>query len=125
MSTKTFERSGEAGAGHSTLQRAVAQPDLSREAREHLGRVDAIAADALRDLETISNEIVKLRDEITRRARMIGEATIRLDELQRNASQGYATIRNALDLVLKEFVAIPLPEPAREAGPKPTAASEP
>jgi hypothetical protein len=132
---KPFKRSGEPeGAAvereHSLaaiLQRASAPPELSREAKEHLARVDSIAANALHDLEAVTNDIGRLRDEIVLRARMIGEATIRFDELQRKAGQGYATIRNALDLVFGEFHAIPPAEPAREeaALPAPIVTPEP
>jgi len=97
------------------LQRAASAPDTSTEAKEHLARVDAITTRALRDLQTVSEDIGKLRDEITLRGRMVAEATVRLDELQHKAGKGYVTIRNALDLVRKEFALIPPAEPVRES----------
>lgn len=97
------------------LQRAASAPDTSSEAREHLTRVDAITSRALKDLQTVADDVSKLRDEIALRGRMVAEATVRLDELQRKAGKGYVTIRNALDLVRKEFGLIPPAEPVRES----------
>src|SRR5690348_1374510 len=91
----------------SILHRASLPPELSQEAKEHLKWVQAIGAATLKDLETVTVEIGRLKEEILLRANLISDATIRLDELQRNAGKGYATIKNALELVRKEFAAIP------------------
>jgi DNA repair ATPase RecN len=93
------------------LQRAAAPPDLSQEAKDHLTRVESIAANALKDLEDVSIDVDKLRDEITLRARMIAEATIRLDELQRKAGTAYGTIRSAIEMIRQEFADIPATAP--------------
>ena len=93
------------------LNRAAEPPELSPQAKEHLGRVEAIATGALRDLEAVGDEVGKLRDEITLRARMLGEATVEFDELARTASQGYVSIRNAIDMLRDKFAAGMKPAP--------------
>jgi len=105
------------------LNRAAEPPELSPQAKEHLGRVEAIATNALRDLEAVGDEVGKLRDEITLRARMLGEATIEFDELARTANQGYGSIRKALDMLREKFAtaAPPVPSvPAEQKAPPPT-----
>ena len=94
------------------LNRADAPAELSTQAKDHFARVNSIAGDALRDLEAVSEEVGKLRDEITLRARMLGEATIEFDELARAASQGYSSIRKALDMVRQKFAAAMAPRPS-------------
>ena len=96
----------------SVLPRREAPADLSVEAKDHLTAVESIATGSLKDLKDVSNDIGKLRDEITLRSRMIAEATARLDELQRKAGTGYGTIRNAINMVREEYAAIPDPEPS-------------
>src|SRR5262245_27226953 len=93
---------------------------LSQDAKDHFTRVQSIAAAAVKDLEEVSVDIDKLRDEIMLRSRMIAEATVRLDELQRKAGAGYGTIRNALGMIRQEYAAIPASEPALDfvASPK-------
>jgi hypothetical protein len=84
---------------------------LSPEAKDHFTRVESIASVALKDLADVAAEIEQLREEIMMRARMIGQATVRLDELRSKAAQGYGTIRNALDMIRQEFAAIPATAP--------------
>jgi len=92
--------------------KSVAPPaNMSPQAKEHLGRIDKISADVLRDLEAVTEDIGKLRDEITLRARMLGEATVEFDELARTASQGYVSIRNAIDMLRDKFAAGMKPAP--------------
>ena len=97
------------------LNRADAPPELSPQAKEHFARVNGIATDVLHDVDSVSGEVGKLRDEITLRARMLGEATVEFDELARTASQGYASIRKALDMVRQKFAAAMAPAPALPA----------
>jgi len=93
----------------------AAPPELSQQAKEHFARVNAIASAALSDLEAVHEEIGKLRDEITLRAHMLGEATIEFEELARTASQGYGSIRKALDMVRQKFAGAMTPIPTLQA----------
>jgi hypothetical protein len=102
-------------APEETFKGIVAPTQVSEQAKEHLGRIDRIAADVLRDLDAVSEEIGKLRDEITLRARMLGEATVEFDELARTASQGYGSIRKAIDMVRQKFAAGAKPTPTLPA----------
>src|SRR5262249_14193791 len=92
-----------------------APPELSQQGKEHFARVNAIASEALRDLEAVHDEVGKLRDEITLRAHMLGEAIIEFDELTRAASQGYGSIRKALDMVRQKFAGATTPVPTLPA----------
>jgi hypothetical protein len=83
----------------------------SDQAKEHLARIDRIAADVLRDLQAVSDDIGKLRDEITLRARVLGEATVEFDDLARTASQGYGSIRKAIEMVRLKFANAMSPTP--------------
>src|SRR5262249_11970803 len=91
--------------------RAEVPEDLSREAKDHFTRVESIAAGAPKDLEEGALDIEQLREELIMRARVISQATVRLDEVQRKAGQGYGTIRNALERIRQEFAAIPATAP--------------
>jgi hypothetical protein len=93
------------------LDRADASPELSPHAREHLALVSAIAAGALQDLETVRDDVDKLRVEIMLRARLIAEATAEFDKLVRSAGRGYALIRQSLDMVREKFSAAMMPIP--------------
>jgi len=96
----------------SVLQRPEAPADPSGETKDHFTAAESIASGSLKGLEGVSSDIDKLRDEITLRARMIAEATARLDELKRKAGMGYGTIRNAIEMIREEYAAIPAPEPS-------------
>ena len=93
------------------LQRAAGAADLSQEAKDHVNRVESITASALKDLEEVSVDVEKLREEIIMRATMIAEATMRLDELQRKAGTAYGSIRNAIEMIRQEFADIPATAP--------------
>src|SRR5262245_38045758 len=93
------------------LQRAGGAADLSQEAKDHVNRVESITASALKDLEEVSVDVEKLREEIIMRATMIAEATMRLDELQRKAGTAYGSIRNAIEMIRQEFADIPATAP--------------
>jgi len=97
------------------LNRAAESPELSPQAKEHLARVETIATNALRGLEAVGDEVGKLRDEITLRARVLGEATMEFDELARTANQGYGSICKALDMVRQKFAAAASPVPSLPA----------
>jgi hypothetical protein len=97
--------------------------EISPQAKEHLARVDKIAADVLRDLQAVNDDIGKLREEIMLRARMLGEATLEFDELARTASQGYGSIRKAIEMVRQKFAGamnpmptVPAPDAAESNG---------
>jgi hypothetical protein len=90
---------------------AATPPEISQHAKEHLNRIDRIAGDVLRDLQAVSDDIGKLREEITLRARMLGEATLEFDELARTASQGYGSIRKAIEMVRQKFAGAMSPVP--------------
>ena len=98
----------------SVLQRPEVPADPSVEAKDHLTAVENITSGSLKDLEGVSIDIEKLRDEITLRARMIAEATAQLDELQRKAGKGYGTIRNAIVMIREEYAAIPPAAPSTD-----------
>ncbi|MFL5000031.1 MAG: hypothetical protein ACJ8DQ_13315 [Xanthobacteraceae bacterium] len=90
-------------------------PEISLQAKEHLARIDKISADVLRDLQAVSDDIGKLREEIMLRARVLGEATLEFDELARTASQGYGSIRKAIEMVRQKFAGAMSPTPAAPA----------
>jgi len=94
------------------IKSAAAPQEMSQPAKEHLQRVEKISADLLRDLDAVSDDIGRLRDEITLRASILGEATTEFDELARTASQGYVSIRNAIDMVRQKFAAVQSPSPS-------------
>jgi hypothetical protein len=94
---------------------AETPPDVSVQAKEHLARIDKIAADVLRDLQAVNDDIGKLREEIMLRARVLGEATLEFDELARTASQGYGSIRKAIEMVRQKFANAMSPTPTTPA----------
>lgn|SRR5689334_20372533 len=93
------------------LNRADATPELSPQAREHLDLVNGIATTALHDLDTVREDVERLRLEILMRARLIGEATIEFDKLVRMAGRGYGTIRQTLHSVQARFTQAAAPNP--------------
>jgi len=118
MASKDFRiRDRKPGLGATLLsaddiKSAAAPQEMSQPAKEHLQRVEKISADLLRDLDAVSDDIGRLRDEITLRTRMLGEATTEFDELARTASQGYVSIRNAIDMVRQKFASVLRPSPS-------------
>jgi hypothetical protein len=98
-------------AGDEPTQGVETPAGTSDQAKEHLARIDKIAADVLRDLQAVSDDIGKLRDEITLRARVLGEATVEFDDLARTASQGYGSIRKAIEMVRQKFANAMSPTP--------------
>jgi len=89
--------------------------EISQPAKDHLARIDKIAADVLRDLQAVNDDIGKLREEIMLRARVLGEATVEFDELARTASQGYGSIRKAIEMVREKFANAMSPTPTPPA----------
>jgi hypothetical protein len=104
-----------ASASEEPAKGADLPPEMSLQAKEHMARIDKIAGDVLRDLQAVNDDIGKLREEIMLRARVLGEATLEFDELARTASQGYGSIRKAIEMVRQKFAGAMSPTPTAPA----------